>query len=498
MQGRGDAVLSPTMLALGCLALFLITSVRVMVLQNAPVELFFDEAQYWAWSERLDFGYFSKPPLLAWIIRLSTEFCGNSEACIRLPSAVLYALTGLTTGLLAARLARRSGISPNAAFFWTAILFATMPGVTFGTRIISTDAALLFFFALALFALDRFRERPTVLNAAFIGAAIGLGAMAKYAMAYFILCAVVWILVSVEGRRTLLRVPALLILPAAFLFVLPNLWWNQSHSWITFKHTQDNAKWEGLNFNFGELAEFTGAQIGILGPVLFIGLVFFLSKRIRAGERVPAELVFLFAFSLPVIAILMGQSLISRAHANWAAVAYVALAAASVLVLLKVRTRGFLLTALGIHLAFAGILAIADLNADRLVKQPIGASYKRVFGWRALSQAVIDRAKETGAKTIVADRRNTAAQLLYHLRDTGLTVRSWPADGIPGHYFEMAHGLSERDRRPVLVISACDMPNQPQQLQALEVISIPVRSNFSLTYYPYLSGNPALHRDDVC
>ena len=33
-------------------------------------ELYPDEAQYWLWSRTLDFGYFSKPPMVAWTIRL--------------------------------------------------------------------------------------------------------------------------------------------------------------------------------------------------------------------------------------------------------------------------------------------------------------------------------------------------------------------------------------------------------------------------------------------
>src|SRR5437870_5283804 len=45
-----------------------LTVVRLIGLKFSLVDLFFDESQYWAWSRELAFGYFSKPPLLAWII----------------------------------------------------------------------------------------------------------------------------------------------------------------------------------------------------------------------------------------------------------------------------------------------------------------------------------------------------------------------------------------------------------------------------------------------
>ena len=45
---------------------------------------FGDEAQYWLWSQTLDFGYLSKPPLLAWAIFLHTSLLGNSFESIKL------------------------------------------------------------------------------------------------------------------------------------------------------------------------------------------------------------------------------------------------------------------------------------------------------------------------------------------------------------------------------------------------------------------------------
>ena len=49
------------------------TALRVVYLFTAPLDLVADEAYYWDWSRQLDWGYFSKPPLIAWIIALSPE-----------------------------------------------------------------------------------------------------------------------------------------------------------------------------------------------------------------------------------------------------------------------------------------------------------------------------------------------------------------------------------------------------------------------------------------
>lgn len=480
---------------IGILALLVIGVVRVVVLHLTPMQLFFDEAQYWFWGTTLDFGYFSKPPLLAWIIRAFTEVCGTGEACIRMASPVLYALTALVSGFLAARIAPRLGGSAAAAFLWAVVLFATIPGVSFATRLISTDAPLLLCFATALLFLDRMRERASALNALGLGLAIGAGFMAKYAMVYFVLCAVLWAVFSREGRQTLFQPALLLTLIVAALVVTPNLLWNASNNWITFQHTGENAKWQGLNLKFDNLAEFLGAQIGILGPVLFVTLLIGLWRH---GHKLPSPVVFLLCFSLPVILLMAFQATISRAHANWAAVAFVALSVLTVSWAVAWRSKPILIFALLVHGLTFGVFAVADLNADKLVKQNIGAVYKRVFGWREFAESVEDAALKAGAKTVLADRRNTVAQLTYYLRDSGLSIRTWPAEGLPRHFYEMAVPLNAQDVAPVMVVASCGPGRHADTVDVGPVLEISVRKRHSLRAQLFMASNANLLKTDIC
>src|SRR5437763_8311236 len=82
-------------LGLAAAILALLTVIRLAGLKLSVVDLFFDEAQYWAWSRELAFGYFSKPPLLAWTIAAAEHVCGSSEACIRAPAPLFYSGTSL-------------------------------------------------------------------------------------------------------------------------------------------------------------------------------------------------------------------------------------------------------------------------------------------------------------------------------------------------------------------------------------------------------------------
>ena len=69
--------------------------IRLFLWNWASLDLSFDEAQYFSWAQNLDWGYYSKPPMLAWIIKIFTTLCGDSELCIRIASPFLYSFTAL-------------------------------------------------------------------------------------------------------------------------------------------------------------------------------------------------------------------------------------------------------------------------------------------------------------------------------------------------------------------------------------------------------------------
>ena len=55
-----------------------VTVLRLLWLAGNPIDLYPDEAQYWLWSRVPAFGYYSKPPLVAWLIALTTAVFGTS------------------------------------------------------------------------------------------------------------------------------------------------------------------------------------------------------------------------------------------------------------------------------------------------------------------------------------------------------------------------------------------------------------------------------------
>jgi hypothetical protein len=72
--------------------LLAVMALRLGVNALEPMPVHFDEAQYWAYGQELDWGYFSKPPLAAWLIRAVTGAGGDTLFVLRLASPVAHAL----------------------------------------------------------------------------------------------------------------------------------------------------------------------------------------------------------------------------------------------------------------------------------------------------------------------------------------------------------------------------------------------------------------------
>lgn len=415
-------------------SLVLLLAVRIAALRYNATDLFFDEAQYWSWSLEPAFGYYSKPPLIAWIIGASTAVCGTSEFCIRLSAPLFHTATAAVIYAIARRLyGTKVGV-------WSALAFATLPGVSVSSGIISTDVPLLFFWALALWGFIELRERPNWWPALVMGVGLGLGLNAKYAMVFFLISMLVYAVVTPSARR-LLRDPRVYgALAAGAVLITPNLVWNLSHSFATFAHTADNAKWGGSLLNIGKGFEFLGAQFGVFGPILFATLLTITWRAWRDGLDERDRM--LLAFTLPVLVIVTAQAFLSRAHANWAATAYVAGTVLVVATLLRDGSRRWFGASMIIHTALALGIGIATWQAGQF-RVPFGGDpFTRTLGWNALAaeaEAALAAARKDNRPftAVITDDRSLTAELLYYMRRDPTPVLAWYEGGRPQDHYEL-------------------------------------------------------------
>jgi len=398
-----------------------ITAARLAWLAAQSAGLYPDEAQYWFWAQHPAFGYYSKPPLVAWLIALTTAGFGDSEFAIRLSAPLLHAVAAAIVYAIAAHLYdRRTG-------FWSALAYVTLPGVSLSAFIISTDAVLLPCWAAALYAFIRAREPGGGRWWLLAGIAAGAGLLAKYAMAYWFISAFAFVLLA-PGERRHLR-PLCAATAIAGVIYLPNLWWNWSHGFVSYLHVRDNAALSTRLLHPTAFLEFLGSQFGVIGPVFFAALILILARP-RALREPRARL--LAAFALPTLVLMLALSLLSRAEPNWAAPAYVSAIVLVVAWALEHGWRRWLATGVALNLA-ATIALFGTADALAAVGVALPAKYDplhRLRGWRELGQKVSAMLATHPGLTLLADDRELLAALIYYVRPHPFGAVEW--NPIPG------------------------------------------------------------------
>ena len=288
---------------------------KIGALNFTTFNLFGDEAQYWLWSKDIDFGYFSKPPFLSWIIRVYTEILGSSFVSLKLLPSFVYLLIAWSIY----NLLINSGLNKKDSFAGC-LIFLFIPAVSFSSFIISTDLFLLLFWTLSLNELIKINSEHSLKNFILLGIFLGLGFLSKYAAIYFVICLFVLILFDKRFRKIFLDnlLGFCLTFLCVFVIIVPNIIWNFNNDWITLQHTSDNANFGNIEIDLIRGLEFLLIQVLMLGPFMVLGGIFGFNKWNYIQK------IFLI-FSMPIILIVLVEAIIVRANANWAAPALISL-----------------------------------------------------------------------------------------------------------------------------------------------------------------------------
>ena len=395
--------------------------IKLLSIYYTNFNLFGDEAQYWLWSKDLDFGYYSKPPLLSWFIWFFTSVLGDSFFSLKLIPSIVY----LLVAFVVYDLCRNINLNKKDAIC-ASLLFLLMPAVSFSSFILSTDIFLLLFWSLSLGLLFKIKKSPNILNFFFLGIVVGLGFLSKYAMIYFVLCLIVYIFFDAKFRTLIkenyLKLAVTII--CMLIIIFPNIYWNFSNGWVTLEHTSDNANFKNIEIDLLRGAYFLIIQALMVGPFLFLAAV--LNYRLIEIDHDKKILLF---FSLPIFIIVLIEAVIVRANANWAAPALISFFLFLYISIANIKTIYFKLN-IFFNITFCVIFFSL-----------IGISYKsiifdRISGMTNYSNYVLNQGNKSNINKYVVSDRLLFASLSYELRnyDIGFYMPHKKNDKITNHF----------------------------------------------------------------
>ncbi|MEW6515970.1 MAG: glycosyltransferase family 39 protein [candidate division FCPU426 bacterium] len=417
------------------ITLALVTGLRLFAI--AGFELAPDEAYYWTWSRHLDWGYYDQGPLLALVIRLGTWLGGGPSAwSVRLGSVLL---SGVTSWFFF-QLVRRATASNRAAWYAFLLLQSALL-ISAGALLMMHDSIMVCAWTAALYFFHRAlcqEWRPGWVGGAL---ALGAGALAKYSMALFVPCLLLFLVVSPRQRREWLRPPLYLAGVATLLLVAPLVIWNLQHGWASFGHIGDlSGAGQAWKFSLSTVGNYLGGQLGIMSPLL--GALCFAAPLLawrlwRQGQPHGEDYLFLACFSAPIFLFFLVLSVRTSVYANWPAPAYPAALAilGGVYAFRQQRTpsrawRSWAWATLALSLLFTLVAHTEVLWGVPPLTGRAAESMDRVRGWRIMGNEASRLLRELQAQSptplLLGARRYQIAGLLSFYTEGHPEVQLFP------------------------------------------------------------------------
>jgi hypothetical protein len=404
-----------------------------------------DESYYWDWGRQLDWGYFSKPPMIGWIMGLVGRLSGDTEWGVRLGSLVLGSISLWLLYKLADRM-----FGPRTALF--ALLLGALTPANAGLNLLLTiDAPLVLCWTAALLVFLELLEKPERTSRwVLLMVIMGLGYLSKQMMLVFPLLMIVFCRLQPEARP-LLRMRAFWwCIVTSLLFMVPVIIWNAQHGWVTVQHTgshfqvkPDTTLLDHVGMFFG----FLGLQAVIFTPLTWLLMVTAAFGGLKKWRTLNAAERYLVLFSAPALAVFVLLSLRQNVNANWPAVFYLG---AVVLTAAWIDRKALsflhwpkldqwarraiwigLVCSVGVYFLILGIewVGLAGTRFDPAL---------RLRGWREvgqLAQGFLNKTPHPQRTFVVAmGERDHASELAFYMPSHPQVFRYRPADVIESQY----------------------------------------------------------------
>jgi 4-amino-4-deoxy-L-arabinose transferase-like glycosyltransferase len=283
-----------------------------------------DELYYWSWAQNIHWSYFDHPPMVAYLIRISTNIFGNSLTAIRLPSILISSLVLVLISILCPK----KGILS---------LFLLTPLFLFGSLLATPDEPLILFwicYVLWLASLNQtmshwsgdpvtrvYRKNPIPVTQWGLGGIIlGLGLLSKYTMALAIPCSLVVLLTKYRLKAWIKGYFLHLVLAA--VVACPILIYNYQHQFVPLQFQYDHAT-QGGDYELKRFFDFIGVQTLLLAALPFLFLPWIVARGRELWSDPTLQVCYAF-FIFPLL-FFMYQSTHLYMEANWPVVAYLTL-----------------------------------------------------------------------------------------------------------------------------------------------------------------------------
>lgn len=390
-----------------------------------PLDLAADEAYYWTWSRVLDWNYYSKGPLIAYIMAFGTALAGNTELGIRWPTLVFSLLT---VGFAKALYEKLFPERPEG-ILWLALLYCCAPVLMVGGILSTIDPPFVTCWVIGTYALYAAVQEEKRGYWVLVALAFGVGILAKYTMLLFLFAIVSYAILAPKPRPEWKQPWVYAAVLGGLCFLLPSVLWNMANGWVTWGHNMDLARasapipW-GRNVFYS--IDMVLVQMGILSPGIFLTMALggWMCIRQTWQSRSGPWLVLFCSFA-PILLFYLLLTIKRPINPNWVVATYPALLIAGAYVAAglwqTVALRNWMRGGLALGLVMCTIILFSDgMHASGLPNSASIDPAARLKGWSEMAQAAHDvRSERSGGEPVFffGHRYQSSSQLAFYLPD---------------------------------------------------------------------------------
>jgi len=434
-------------------ALLVLATTLLRLVAGATTELTTDEAHYALYGFHLDWSYFDHPPMIGWLQSVVLLF-SDTDLALRIVPIFLFSAASFVLYKVCASFFPNE--SPWLGFVSVAIVQSGVMLQLIGMAMLP-DGPLMLLGLLVGLVLHRLLINGSIRNWLWLGLLLGLAGLSKYTAVSLVVTVLLSLMLTKQWRQLLGAGPWLAML-IAFLLIMPVLYWNYHHEWISFlyqiHHGTGKTSWE-----FKRMFISQAGQLFVYGPGIYvlgmIAAISALGKYKNLGEPAERGVMLCLTLALPLLLLFGWNSGYEMTLPHWTSFGWVALSPLAARWIIrswdKRRVRAGVRVSVVYAVLFIGVV-FSQLISPWMPFQDNKNALRDLYGWRQAAQHAEKLRMEMSATPgevplIFTDNWTRGSRLSWYARPTPVQVLDNRQD-----QFDIWFGSPQNGARGILVL----------------------------------------------
>lgn len=303
--------------------LLVLASTLMRLAAGISTELTTDEAHYALYGLYLDWSYFDHPSMIGWLQAIVLQF-SDSDLALRIVPVTLFSVSSLVLYKVSVTLFPNE--TPWLGFVSVALMQSAVMLQLIGLAMLP-DAPLLLLGLLVVLVLHRILSGGGLRDWLWLGLLLGLAGLSKYTAVTMVFTVLLALHFGRQWRQLLMPGPWLALI-IGFVVIMPVLYWNYTHEWISFlyqiRHGTGKLSWE-----LKRLVISQAGQLLVYGPGLYvfgtIATVAGIYESRRPGLQSEFGVMLCLALALPLLLLFGWNSGYEMTLPHWVSLGWLAL-----------------------------------------------------------------------------------------------------------------------------------------------------------------------------